>query len=81
MATKLTLSLDQKVIERAKQYSEKKGISLSKLVEDYFRKIVFDQKGKRKKPSIMELKGIGGKVPVNFDYKEARYKYLLEKYK
>lgn len=40
MATKLTLTLNDKVIESAKKYSKKNNISLSKLVEYYFKNIV-----------------------------------------
>lgn len=80
MATKLTLSLDPKVIEAAKKYSSEKGTSLSKLVEDYLRQL-YPSKAKKKKGSILELKGILGPVPKDFDYREERYKYLMEKYK
>jgi len=34
--TKLTLRLDSKLIERAKQYARERGISLSQIVADYF---------------------------------------------
>ena len=37
MKTKLTLSLDDAVIERAKAYAARRGTSVSRLVEDYFR--------------------------------------------
>jgi hypothetical protein len=36
MQTKLTLRLDERLIESAKQYSAREGISLSRLVADYF---------------------------------------------
>ena len=36
MNTKLTLRLDEDLIERAKRYSDASGKSLSKLVADYF---------------------------------------------
>ena len=39
MATKLTLTLDNKVIEKAKAYAKKNKISLSKLVEFYFKSL------------------------------------------
>jgi Family of unknown function (DUF6364) len=34
-----------------------------------------------KKRSIMELRGIGGNVPNDFDYREERYDYLMKKHK
>ena len=37
MKTKLTLRLDEAVIERAKAYAARRGTSVSGLVEDYFR--------------------------------------------
>lgn len=36
MQTKLTLRLDQNLIERAKTYSAKHGKSISQMVADYF---------------------------------------------
>lgn len=82
MARKLTLSLDEKVIDAAKRYSEKKGISISKLVEEYLRKIMLsNQKKKHARSSLLSIKGALGKVPSDFDYKEERDKYLADKYK
>ena len=37
MKKKLTLRMEQDVIERAKKYAEARGESVSKLVENYFR--------------------------------------------
>jgi len=79
MTTKLTLSLDSKVIESAKKFSKQKGKSLSKLIEDYL--VGITSKERKRKSSIMELKGILGKVPPDIDYNEERYKYLMEKHK
>jgi len=79
MTTKLTLSIDSKVIDDAKRYSRKKGISLSKLIENHLRE--FTGKPRRsKKGSATELIGIAGKAPQNFNYKEELYKILEEKY-
>jgi hypothetical protein len=36
MAKKLTLRMDEEVIKRAKAYAAERGISVSKLVEQYF---------------------------------------------
>lgn len=79
MTTKLTLSVDSKIIERAKQYSKKTGKSLSKVVEDYFRELTMNQRNPKR--SILELKGIAGPVSEDFDYKKEITKYLREKYK
>lgn len=79
MTTKLTLSIDSKVIESAKKYAEKKGISLSKLVEEYFGKITAPRISTTKN-SLMELKGILGPVPPDFDYKKAVRDHVYEKH-
>lgn len=39
MVTKLTLTLDNQVIKKAKKYARQQQISLSKLVEFYFKAI------------------------------------------
>ncbi len=39
MTTKLTLTLDNETIEAAKEYAKKNKISLSKLVEFYFKSL------------------------------------------
>jgi hypothetical protein len=40
MESKLTLKLDQAIIEKAKKYATKRHKTLSKLVEDYFKGLV-----------------------------------------
>ena len=39
MTTKLTLTIEEKVISSAKKYAQKKGKSLSNLVENYLKSI------------------------------------------
>ncbi|GAB5536891.1 MAG: DUF6364 family protein [Rubricoccaceae bacterium] len=45
MKTKLTLRLDEAVIERAKAYAARRGTSVSGLVEDYFRLVATEPSG------------------------------------
>ncbi len=82
METKLTLKLDKSVIDRAKSYSNRKKISLSKMVEKYF--LSLDEgsyKNKKKYPALIEeLSGII-KLDKDFDRKEKYASYLIEKYK
>lgn len=79
MATKLTLSLDSKIIEAAKKYSEKKGISLSKIVEEYLARIT-GPKIVSSKRSVKELRGIAGPVASDFDYKKAVRDHVFDKH-
>ncbi|WP_300977640.1 DUF6364 family protein, partial [Flavobacterium sp.] len=43
MDTKLTLKLDQEIIEKAKQYASEKKISLSRIVENYLNSLTSDK--------------------------------------
>jgi len=45
MKSKLTLRLDDDLKERAKQLANERGISVSRLVEDYFRLLLHEQTG------------------------------------
>ena len=58
--TKLTLNLEKDIIECAKVYAENHKRSLSKLVEDYFRKLLSEQPQEEKKysPLVKELSGV-----------------------
>ncbi len=81
MSTKLTLSLQKEVIEKAKEYADKKGHSLSEMVENYFKFIVGERIIKEENtisPKVRKLKGIL-KVEENFDYKEVLREELSNK--
>lgn len=80
MSTKLTLSLDSKVIERAKRYSDRKGLSLSKIIEDYLRKLTQSEKKSPKKSKVDKLAGILGPVPDDFNYKDELIDIIKEKH-
>ncbi|MDY0903506.1 DUF6364 family protein [Pedobacter sp. CFBP9032] len=43
MDTKLTLKLNQEIIERAKLYASDKKLSLSRLIENYLNALTADQ--------------------------------------
>ena len=45
MKSKLTLRLDDRLKERAKQLAEERGTSVSKIVEDYFRLLLREPNG------------------------------------
>jgi hypothetical protein len=79
MTTKLTLSLDSKVIEQAKRYSKQKGISLSKIIESHLRSVASKRK-RPKKGSATDLIGIAGKIPKDSDYTHVLFQALIEKH-
>jgi hypothetical protein len=45
MKSKLTLRLDDRLKERAKRLAKKRGTSVSKIVEDYFRLLLRESNG------------------------------------
>jgi hypothetical protein len=60
METKLTLKLDEAIINQAKKYAFKRKKSISKLVEDYFRGLGSDEINDEAliNPIVRELSGI-----------------------
>jgi hypothetical protein len=81
MASKLTLSLNQVVIQKAKEYALKNHTSLSLLVENYFRFLTKHSTNKSTlSPIVEELSGVI-KLPENIDIKEEYTDFLIEKYK
>lgn len=83
MDKKLTLSLDQTVIEKAKNYAKKNKTSLSKMIESYFDSLTNNEIEENEIPISPLVESLCGviELPEGFDYKEAKARYLLEKYK
>ena len=82
MNTKLTLRLNNNVIERAKIYARNHKVSLSKMIESYLDSLT-KQKEEGKNISITPLvESLSGVIdlPANFDYKKEYRDYLTEKY-
>ena len=71
MTTKLTLTLDDRVIREAKRYAKAKGRSVSELVESYFKSITAlnSSQSEELTPSVKSLMG-SFKAPKSFDYKK-----------
>ena len=81
MTTKLTLTIEDKVISSAKKYAQKKGKSLSHLVENYLKSVSSrDVSGPPISPKVSKLMGII-KLPAGFDYKTELTNALAKKYK
>ncbi|MFZ9847943.1 MAG: DUF6364 family protein [Flavobacteriales bacterium] len=79
MDSKLTLKLDNSIIEQAKTYAKKKNTSLSKLIESYLGLLVEPQENQEVTPLVKSLSGVVD-LPKNFDYKKDYKKHLLNKY-
>lgn len=83
MDTKLTLSLDESVIKKAKVFAKKNHTSLSQIIEHYLADLTRKEKATDDmeiSPLVKNLSGVL-QLPDKFDYKADRTKYLEEKYK
>ncbi|HEX3130608.1 MAG TPA: DUF6364 family protein [Thermoanaerobaculia bacterium] len=81
MDTKLTLKLDQEAIERAKLYAERRGLSLSRVVESYFFRLTESEEPLQEKPEgvVAELAGVLKGLEIG-DPRDEYAEYLLKKY-
>ena len=81
MNTKLTLTIEQTVIEKAKKYAKDKERSLSNLIENYLKALTKEDNSNEIEltPIVKSLKG-SFTAPKNFDYKKELTKRLSEKY-
>ncbi|NTW28998.1 MAG: antitoxin [Coriobacteriia bacterium] len=80
MNTKLTLRLDDRLIDRAKRYSDRSGKSVSQLVSDYFSLIETDEHipGTELTPRVLAMIGaLKGASTTEEDYR----RHLEEKYR
>ncbi|MGD9327791.1 MAG: DUF6364 family protein [Cyclobacteriaceae bacterium] len=81
MNAKLTLTIEKDVITDAKEYAKQKGLSLSKMVENYLVLIT-----RTSKPGAVELtsivKSLKGSfnAPDDFDYKDILSEQIAKKH-
>ena len=83
MLAKLTLTIEQSVIEQAKEYAQKKNRSVSRIVEEYLKNIVTNHEidtpfSKMKSPITNSISGMfhdNGK-----SYKDMLSEALQDKY-
>jgi hypothetical protein len=78
MSSKLTLSIDKKIIERAKEFARRTDRSLSNIIESYLQKIT-DQQLDEVDHDLEQLIGVI-KLPEDFDEKKAIRKVLSKKH-
>jgi hypothetical protein len=81
MNTKLTLTIEQAVIEKAKKYAKDKERSLSEIIENYLKAITNEriEEDIEITPIVKSLRGSFTR-PKDFDYKKEIQKRLSEKY-
>jgi hypothetical protein len=69
MTTKLTLTVEKTIIERAKSYAKQTGRSLSELIENYLEAITEENSNSDLSPKLRKLVG-SVHLPADFDYDE-----------
>ncbi len=81
MNTKLTLTIEQSLIEKAKQYARKRERGLSDLIEHYLKALTTEETSSETELSatVQSLRG-SFKLPKDFDYKKELTDRLSEKY-
>lgn len=77
MSTKLTLTVEKDIIERAKFYAKNTGRSLSELIENYLETITQVTDNKELSPKLKKIIG-AVKLPKSFD-EEKELRSFLEK--
>ena len=82
MNTKLTLTIEQDIIEKAKNYAKDKNRSLSDIIENYLKMLTKSDIEKEPitlNPIVKSLKG-SFKMPKNINYEKELGSRLEEKY-
>lgn len=79
MATKLTLTVEKEVIERAKSYAKSTGRSLSEIIENYLNQLTQDKEIETLSPKLKKIVG-AVKLPDDFDEERELRTYFEKKH-
>lgn len=79
MKTKVNLSIDEELLERAKQYAAKENTSLSELLGKYLQKITQSRKQKKSIIDVVENIKVP-KIPINIDFKKEYHEEIEKKH-
>jgi len=81
MDTKLILTIEQALIEKAEHFAREKGCSLSDIIADYLKVLTNEDTSEATKSSSFTNSSKGlVKAPENIDYKKELLKRISEKY-
>ncbi|HXL55754.1 MAG TPA: DUF6364 family protein [Chitinophagaceae bacterium] len=80
MTTKLTLSINEKTIEKAKRISRKRGKSISRMVEEYLDSI--SEREEKKESAVDKIRKImKGKITApQLNWKKVKEEHISKKY-
>ena len=80
MTTKLTLSVDRQVIQKAKRYARRHNKSLSQLVTNYLKHVTADDREISEIDPVVQE--VADEIPIAQvpQLDEPKYRYLKDKY-
>jgi hypothetical protein len=83
MKTKLTLSIEESIVEAAKELAKESGLSLSNVIENQLKMVVGRKRKKQAQAKISpQVRKLKGAASLNSEktYKQLRAEMLEEKY-
>ena len=79
MTTKLTLTVEKSIIDRAKVYAKHTGRSLSEIIQNYLESITNENTEEKLSPKLKKIVG-AVKLPKNFNEDKELRNYLEKKH-
>jgi hypothetical protein len=79
MNTKLTLTVEKEIIEKAKSYAKSTGMSLSAIIEKYLERLTMENNPNKTSDKLSNLLG-SVKIPDDFDENNAMREYFESKH-
>lgn len=79
MTTKLTLTVEKSIIERAKAYARSTGRSLSELIESYLETLTENSQSQELSPKLKKIVGAVN-LPKDFNEEKELRSYLEKKH-
>ena len=80
MKTRLNITIEENLLDKVKAYANKHNSSISRLVEDYFERLVKKPKKKSVIDLIEELPKPKDIYPPDFDFVKGYYEETAKKY-
>ena len=81
MKTKLTLTIDEDILEKGKRYVKEQGISISSFLEGSINRVVETKKDDLQPSEFIKSMQMSIGIPDDFDWKKDKAERLAKKYK
>jgi len=82
MNTKLTLNIERDLIQIAKKYAQKSNQSLSSLVQNYLKHLIYGDKSEVLTGITHTVRNLSGIINLadDYNYKKEYQKHIVDKY-